>query len=81
MKKAKSAVRHGITDMQQTLRAVMAIVGLGERVRFERQIEDLDYLYDDIIERLETVREPELRVGREHTRRYRLPPEQARGGG
>ena len=62
MKKAKSAVRRGITDMQDTLRTVMAIVGLGERVRFERQIEDLDYLYDDIIRRLETVREVKKKV-------------------
>ena len=56
--KAKNAVRRAIQDMKDTIRAVSALLGFGERVRFERQIEDLDYLQADIMRRIDTSREP-----------------------
>ena len=63
-KKARSAVRLAINDFKDTIRAVMAIAGLAEKVRFERQMDDLDYLYADILERMKKSRAP---VGAEKT--------------
>ena len=58
VQKAKAAVRRAFEDHRDAIEKVAAISGLADRVRFARQLEDLDWLYDEIMRRMDKVREP-----------------------
>ena len=58
MHKAKAAVRRAFEDHRDAIEKVAAISGFADKVRFARQLEDLDWLYDEIMRRMDRVREP-----------------------
>ena len=55
--KAKRAVRGAIDDFTATIRSVMKLGTFPEKVRFERQIQDLEFICDDIMRRLDKEKE------------------------
>ena len=58
VQKAKAAVRRAFEDHRDAIQKVAAISGFADKVRFARQLEDLDWLYDEIMRRMDRVREP-----------------------